>query len=58
MDDHEDNNDKALVEGRQQHRLYTFGVIFWQVPEHFAFTKDDKILLGWRLWMGGQVGYE
>ena len=58
MDDHEKNNDKALVEVQQQHRLYTFGGRFWQVPEHFAFSKDTKLLLGWRLWVAGQVGYE
>ena len=31
MDDHEDDkdNNKAFVEGLQQHRLYTFGGIFW-----------------------------
>ena len=29
-----------------------------QVPEHSAFPKDAKLLLGWRLWVGGQVGYE
>ena len=58
MDDHEDDNDKSLVEGRQHHRLYTFGGRFWQVPEHFAFPKDAKLLLGWILWVGGQAGYE
>ena len=58
MDDHGDNNDKSLVTGRQQHRLYTFGGRFWQVPEHFSFPKDAKLLLGWILWVGGQAGYE
>ena len=58
MDDNNDDNDKALVEGRQHHRLYTFGGRFWQVPEHVAFTKDAKLLFGWILWVGGQAGYE
>ena len=58
MDHHDDDNDKAFVEGRQYHRLYTFGGIFWQVPEHFVFLKDAKLLLGWILWVGDQAGYE
>ena len=58
MDDHDDDNNKSLVEGRQQHRLYTFGERFWQVPEHFVFPKDAKLLLGWRIWVGGQAGNE
>ena len=58
MNEHDDDNYKVLVGGRQQHRFYTFGGRFWQVPEHFAFPKDDKLLLGWRLWVGGQAGYE
>ena len=49
MDDHNDNNDKSLMEGQQQHRIYTFGGRFWNLPEHFAFPKDAKLLLGWRL---------
>ena len=49
MDNHDKDNYKALVEGRQQQRLYTFGGRFWQVPEHFAFPKDAKLILGWRL---------
>ena len=56
--DHDDDNDKAMVKGRQHHRLYILGGRFWQVPEHFAFPKDAKLLLGWRLWVGGQAGYE
>ena len=58
MDDQDNDNDKALVAGRQHHRLYTFCGRFWQVPEHFAFPKDAKLLLGWILWVGGQAGYE
>ena len=57
MDDEIDDNDKALVEEQQNHRLYIFGGIFWQVPENFVFPKDAKLLLGWRLWVGGQAGY-
>ena len=49
MDNHDDDNDKASVDGQPQHRLYTFGGRFWQVPEYFAFPKDANLLLGWRL---------
>ena len=41
-----------------QHRLYTYGGKFWQVPENFEFPKDAKLLTGWQLWVGGQAGYE
>ena len=41
-----------------QHRLYTYGGQFWQVPENFEFPKDYKLLTEWRLWVGGQAGYE
>ena len=58
MENHDGDNDKALVEGQQHHRLYIFGGRFWQVPEYFSFTKDAKILIGWRLWVGGHVGYD
>ena len=59
MDDRDDyDNDKASTEGRQQRRLYTFGGRFWRVPANFAFTEDAKVLLGWRLWIGVQAGYE
>ena len=58
MDDYDHDNDKALVAVQQQHRLYTFGGRFWHVPENFAFPKNAKLLLGWILWVGGQVGYE
>ena len=37
--------------GRQQHRLYILGARFCQVPEHFAFPKDAKLIIGWRLWV-------
>ena len=58
MDNHDKNNDKSLVAGRQHHRLYTFGGRFWQVPEKFSFSKDANLLLGWILWLGVQAGCE
>ena len=41
-----------------QHRLYAHGGRFWQVPEKIEFPKDAKLLTWWRLWVGGQAGYE
>ena len=46
MDDQNGNNGKGLVEVIQQHRFYTSGGKFWQVPEHFSSPKDAKLLLG------------
>ena len=46
MDEVDENNDKALVEVRQQHRLYTFSGRFWKVLENFAFPRMLSYYLG------------